>query len=197
MVTVPDVRPRRGFATIIALSTVRERRRLLDEASGQRVLAQRRERDGFRLVGGRQLLGPVRNWVATGAVCDEILHKMSERFAELVRPDLQPMQACYLFYDRGDFVDLHHDQARCQYDVLVILDGDAGPLCLHPELVRLPPRRLLAVARSGALAASQAAYLQPGPLVLAGRTTPHHRPPHDGDHSLTIAAFCFGTPEPG
>jgi hypothetical protein len=189
---VTDISTQPSFATVTGLIVARERRRLLDEARGERTRVHRRERDGFQLVGGQQLLGPVRNWVAAGAACDEILHVMSARFAELVRPGLRPMQGCYLYYDRGDFVDLHHDQARCQYDVLVLLDGDAGPLCLHPELVGLAPQRLLAVARSGTLAAGQPVYLQPGPLVLAGRTTPHHRPPHAADEPLTIATFCFG-----
>jgi hypothetical protein len=189
---VTDISTQPSFATVTGLITARERRRLLDEARGERVQAQRRKRDGFQLVSGQQLLGPVRNWAATGAVCDEILHVMSVRFAELVHPDLRSAQACYLYYDRGDFVGLHHDKARCQYDVLVILDGDAGPLCLHPELVGLAPQRLLADARSGMLAAGQPVYLQPGPLVLAGRTTPHHRPPHAAGDPLTIASFCFG-----
>ncbi|MET0416145.1 MAG: hypothetical protein ABW022_09015 [Actinoplanes sp.] len=182
-----------GCRTVPALITPAERRVLREEARAVHGSAEQRRRDDFQLVDGWQLLGPVRNSVASAGDAHAAVHRrMVDRFAGLVRPGLGPTLSCYLYYDTGDFVGLHLDQERCHYDVLVVLDGEPGPLCVHPELARTPPQRLAVMAAAGIPEPGSPASLRAGPLVLAGRATPHHRPAHRGPATLTIAAFCFG-----
>jgi hypothetical protein len=150
-------------------------------------------RESFALVDGWQLLGPVRNWIATdGDNRAKVHHRMLDGFSDLVQPGLHPTLSCYLYYDPGDFVGLHQDQEQCHYDVLVVLDGEAGPLCVHPELADKSPMELWTAATTGIRTPGTPVPLGDGPLVLAGRATPHHRPPHSGPGRLTLAAFCFG-----
>ena len=182
-----------AFRSVPTLLSPADHRALRDEARSLHASAQRRFREGFQLVDGWQLLGPVSNAFADGG--DELgrVHQpMAARFAELVVPGLWPAMSSYLYYEPGDFIGLHQDQQRCLYDVLVVLDGDPEPLCVHPELAGTPPRELHARAVGGIAEPGMLVDLRDGPLVLAGRATPHHRPAHGGPGTLTLAAFCFG-----
>jgi hypothetical protein len=191
MVTSRFVDP--PFRTVPALISRSERRALRSEARSLYGSSQRRSREGFELVDGWQLLGPVSNAFADGGDQLGSVHQaIATRFAGLIDSEVVPAMSSYLYYEPGDYIALHLDQQRCQYDVLVILDGTPGPLCVHPELTGMPPRALHARAIAGISEPGVLVDLSDGPLVLAGRSTPHHRPPHPGPEILTLAAFCFG-----
>jgi hypothetical protein len=183
-----------AFQTVQALVSPADRRALRAEARSLYAGAQRRFRSGFRLIDGWQLLGPLSSAYAdTGARLDSIHRQLAARLAEFTGPGTRPAMSSYIYYEPGDGIGLHLDQQRCQYDVLVYLDGTPGPLCIHPDLAQLPPRELHAHAVAGVSEPGVQVDLRDGPVVLAGRTTPHHRPAHVGPGTLTIAAFCFGT----
>jgi len=181
-----------AFEPAPGLLTASELADLTDEAAGSRVEVERNERDEFSLAEGERLLGPVRNqWSTAGTRRADLHGELAERLAGRLGPDPVPTVSCYLYYGTGDFIDLHKDQPRCEVELLVWLAGDAGPLCLHPELAALPPEELLATARSGVHPPGVAVRLQDAPLLLAGGVIPHHRPPHGGRERVALAAFCF------
>jgi hypothetical protein len=196
---VTGVRATEPARTVPQLLTHADLAALQDEAKALRVEARRRHREGFQLVDGWQLLGPVNSASADGGDWRPAIHRrMAARFDELVHPGLHPTVSSYLYYEPGDFIGLHLDQGRCQYDVLVVLDGVATPLCVHPELTGVAPDRLPALAAGGVSEPGMLVRLGIEPVVLAGRATPHHRPPHPGPDPLVLAAFCFGpTEDPG
>lgn len=184
------------FRTVPELLTRRDLAALRTEAELLRPNAQRRHRSGFFIVDGWQLLGPVDNAYADSGDRRPAIHeRMAARFDELIHPGLVPTVSSYLYYEPGDFIGLHVDQRRCQYDVLVVLDGVAAPLCVHPELVGIAPDRLYAQALSGVREPGTPVQMGSSPLVLAGQAIPHHRLPHRSSSTLSLAAFCFGTAE--
>jgi hypothetical protein len=169
---------------------------LRQEALLMRGTAQRNERADFQLVDGCQLLSPARNWYATAGNRRSELHEhtLGERLRSVLDARLEPSVSCYLYYEPGDFLGLHTDQVACPFTVLVLLDGNAGPVFLHPELRAMEPEKLLhhAVSHDGHPPGGIAVRLRDGPLVLAGSAIPHHRPPHLGSAEVALATFCFG-----
>lgn len=166
--------------------------RLRQEAAVQWPSRRVRAREGYRLEEGWQLLGPVHSGYADGGVELRRMHReVGIRLRHVVGHHVVPTVSSYLYYEPGDHIGLHLDQSGCDYDVLALLDGRPGPLCLHPELAGMPPGELLARAVAGVDDPGLLVNLADGPGVLAGRTTPHHRQGHPGPEELRIVAFCF------
>ena len=170
-----------------------ELRELLAEAAQHRPGAKRCDRPGWRVVDGWQFLGPARFWYSLeGEVREEVQLRLAERVTELIQRRLYPVQSNYLYYDDGDFLGLHHDQARCPFAVIALLSGDAEPLCVHPELIDMPLEDLVALVEPEGHQGGKTMALQEGPLLLSGGVLPHHREPHAGTEPITIVTFCFG-----
>jgi hypothetical protein len=151
------------------------------------------DRPGWRVVDDWQFLGPARfSYSLDGQVRADVHRRMAVRASELVEVELHPVQSNYLFYRPGDFLGLHHDQARCPFAVIVLLDGDAGPLCVHPELQGTRPEDLGVLLQPDGHQGGERLALQEGPLLLSGRLLPHHRDPHAGSEPIAIVTFCFG-----
>jgi hypothetical protein len=175
------------------LITVQERRDLLADASSRRAQAKRCDRPRWRVVDGWQVLGPARfSYSPDGQLHKDIHPRVAERATELIEVKLRPVQSNYLYYDTGDYLGLHHDQARCPFAVIVLLDGDAGPLCVHPELQDARPEDLGALLEPDGHRGGQKIALQDGPLLLSGRLLPHHREPHVAAEPITLVTFCLG-----
>jgi len=183
------------YRTAPSLVSSEEREALRLEASRLSGDARTNERYGFQLVDGVQLLSPARNRsVADGDVrCNLHTLTLVDRLLALLGRHVKAIVSSYLYYGRDDFLGLHIDQRLCQLTVLVLLDGDAGPLILHPELCDIPGESLLRYSQEhwGHPPGGTAVHLQDGPLVLQGALIPHHRPPHKGDGEITLAAFCY------
>jgi len=176
-----------------SLLTPEERGDLLAEATHQRSRAKRCDRPGWRVVDGWQFLGPARfSYSLDGELREEVHLRLAERVTELIQRRLYPVQSNYLYYGNGDFLGLHHDQARCPFAVIALLSGDAGPLCVHPELVDAPPEDLAALVEPDGHQDGKSMALQEGPLLLSGGVLPHHRDPHAALEPITIVTFCFG-----
>ena len=178
------------------LLTAEERSELLAEARKERhTSVQRNERAGWRIVDDVQFLGPARFSYSLGGPARLALQPtLAARLGEVAGLDVIAVQSNYLFYGPGDFLGLHHDQQRCPYTVVALLDGDAEPLCLHPEAIGTAPADLVPLldpaTHTGGLGVSLAA----GPLLLAGTRLPHHRNPHESEGEVTIVTFCFAPP---
>jgi hypothetical protein len=179
-----------------ALLTADERSELRAEAQKeQQASIQRNERPGWRIVDGVQFLGPASfSYSLSGPARLALQPTLAKRLGEAAGLDVVAVQSNYLFYGPGDFLGLHHDQPRCPYTVVALLDGDAEPLCLHPEAVGTEPADLVPlldpVTHTGGVGVS----LADGPLLLAGTRVPHHRDPHGGGSDVTIVTFCFAPP---
>jgi len=175
------------------LLTPPERAVLLREAQQEwPVHGQRNERPGWRIVGGRQFLGPARfSYCLTGDRRLAIEPELAGRASELLGLRLEPVQSNYLYYGPGDFLGLHHDQQCCPYTIVALLEGDAEPLCLHPEQVDTPPAELAPLLDPAGHHGGLGVSLADGPLLIAGTLVPHHRDPHLGAGTITIGTFCF------
>ncbi len=176
-----------------SLLTAQERAKLLQEAQKERpVHGQRNERPGWRIVDGRQFLGPARfSYCLTGDSRLAIQQKLAERASELLGLRLEPVQSNYLYYEHGDFLGLHHDQQRCPYTIVALLEGEAEPLCLHPEQMDTPPGELAPLLDPDGHRGGLGVSLADGPLLIAGTLVPHHRDPHLDSGTITIGTFCF------
>jgi hypothetical protein len=162
------------------------------EARGLRGDARRTDRPGWTVVDGWQFLGPARfSYSLDGAVRSEVGDSLTARVTEVLATPIRLVQSNYLFYDEGDFLGLHHDQARCPVTVIAVLAGDAEPLCTHPELVGAPAERLVTVVEGSGPCGGEPVDLGAGPVVIRGGELPHHRPPHRGSGSITVVTFCF------
>ncbi|MFE7077098.1 hypothetical protein ACFU96_44135 [Streptomyces sp. NPDC057620] len=178
------------------LITDAERKELLAEATFHRARARRTVRPDWRVVDGRQFLGPARFWYSLDGVRREALHERLEpRVRALTARPMRPVQSNYLYYEQGDFLGLHHDQARCPYTVIALLDGPAEPLCLHSEVVGVPAEQLSGLVEPGGHTGGTELSLSDGALVFAGGVLPHHRMPRRTADRITIVTFCF-TDEP-
>ena len=86
--------------------------------------AERCDRPGWRVVDGWQFLGPARFWYSLdGEIREEVQLRLAERVTELIQRRLYPVQSNYLYYGDGDFLGLHHDQARCPFAVIARAAG--------------------------------------------------------------------------
>ncbi|MGP4050246.1 hypothetical protein [Streptomyces sp. 2A115] len=169
-----------------------ERNDLLAEATCHRAQARRTDRPDWRVVDGQQFLGPARFWYSLEGPRREALHERLEpRVHALTGRPLRPVQSNYLYYEQGDFLGLHHDQVRCPYTVIALLDGPAEPLCLHPEMVGVPAERLSRLVEPGGHTGGSELSLNDGVLVFAGAVLPHHRRPHRTAVPITVVTFCF------
>jgi hypothetical protein len=191
----PDRVGKTGAATVCApfpgLLTEPEREELLAEATAHRPGALRTDRPGWRVVMDEQFLGPARYWYSLeGDARFGMQHRLASRVTEKIRVQLQPVQSNYLYYGDGDFLGLHHDQARCPFTVIALLDGAAEPLCVHHELIGVPAAELGPLVAPGGHRGGQTMDLHDGPVIIAG-VVPHHRVEHRGSELLTIATFCF------
>jgi hypothetical protein len=120
------------------------------------------------------------------------------RVSKIAGIAMKPVQSNYLYYEPGDFLGLHHDQARCPYTVIALLGGPAEPLCLHPELIGVPPAELADLVEPGGHRGGTNVSLDKETLLFAGGVLPHHRPPHQAPAPITIVTFCFtDAPERG
>lgn len=173
-----------------------EQRWLRAEAATHRPSALRCDRPGWSVVDGWQFLGPARfSYSLDGRLRDDVGRGVAERVGGVLGVPVRPVQSNYLYYDAGEFLGLHHDQARCPYTVVVLLDGPADPLCLHPELEGAAPHELSPLLSPRGHDGGQRMSLQDGPLVLSGTEVPHHRDRHAGDVPITLVTFSFA-PEP-
>lgn len=185
---------RDGYRTAADLLTAEERRALQQEALGLRDKAEMSERSNYVLVDGVQLLSPARNrYVQAGEIRDELHGVLAERLSGSLHRSMRPALSSYLVYRRGDFIGLHVDQRICSLTVLVLLDGGAGPLHVHPELRGVPPAQLLRHSRehAGHPPGGIPVFLRDGPLLLLGGELPHNRPAHRADSEILLAAFCY------
>jgi hypothetical protein len=148
------------------------------------------------VVDGWQFLGPARfSYSLDGRVRGDVERGVAERVSGVLGVPVRPVQSNYLYYDAGEFLGLHHDQARCPYTVVVLLDGPADPLCLHPELEGAAPDELSRLLSPRGHDGGRSMPLQDGPLLLSGTEVPHHRDRHTGDRPLALVTFSFA-PEP-
>lgn len=178
--------------TSASLMSPAEQRRLLDEATRLRPDARTTDRPGWRVVNGRQFLGPALFKYSLDGDAREVMHRaLVPRVREIAGIPLRPVQSNYLYYERGDFLGLHHDQARCPYTVIALLDGPAEPLCLHQELIGVPPADLVGLVEPGGHRGGTDVSLDRGALLFAGTVLPHHRVPHQPPAPITIVTFCF------
>lgn len=170
-----------------------EREELLRETRRHRAAAQRCDRLGWRVVDERQYLGPAHFWYSLEGEARQRVHQeVAARASALAKVQLHPVQSNYLYYGPGDSLGLHHDQSRCPYAVVALLNGDADPLCLHPELAGVRPAELAPIDDPETHQGGTKVPLQDGPLLIHGELVPHHRDPHPGEEEVTIVTFCFG-----
>lgn len=176
-----------------SLLTERERVVLLREALKERpVHGQRNERPGWRIVAGGQFLGPARfSYCLTGDSRLALQQELAERASDLLGLRLEAVQSNYLYYEHGDFLGLHHDQQRCPYTIVALLEGEAEPLCLHPEQMDASPEELASLLDPDGHRGGLGVSLADGPLLIAGTLVPHHRDLHLGPGTITIGTFCF------
>lgn len=192
--------PGGSYQTVADLVTAGQRQTLLQEALGLRHRAEISERRDFQLVEGTQLLSPARKRFIQAGAIRRALHAgaVAERTSAVLGRQVKAALSSYLLYEPGDFLGLHVDQRVCQVTVLVLLAGDPGPLYVHPGLQGLPAHELLRLsqAHAGHPPGGTAVHLQDGPLLLRGAELPHHRPAHDGDANVALAAFCYSLLSP-
>jgi hypothetical protein len=180
------------FVTAGGLVTLQEQRQLRAEARAHHSQAKRYDRQGWCVVDDRQFLGPARFWYApNGRIREEVHRRLAARVTRLIGVRLRPVQSNYLYYDPGDFLGLHHDQARCPFTVIALLDGDAGPLCVHPELRGARSEELGVLLEPEGHRGGQKVMLHDGPLLFAGGVLPHHRDKHLGSEPISLITFCF------
>ena len=180
-----------GFATLAGLLEERELEQLRDDARHQREQLSSKERTDWSVVDGWQILGPARySYSADGDVRDAIQRQVVDRVSARSGLALVPVQSNYLYYAEGDFLGLHLDQARCQYTVIMRLDGPSEPVCMHPELAGLDAETVRARWTDDACGGVPVA-LEDGPLLVHGVSVPHHRRPHPFEEPLTMVTFCF------
>ncbi len=178
--------------TAPGLLTGRERRDLLTEATAARAAARRTDRPGWEVVDGHQFLGPARYWYGLeGGMRLALQTHLAARVSAWIDSPLVAVQSNYLYYEAGDFLGLHHDQARCPLTVIALLDGDAEPLCVHRELIGVPAAELGSLVDPDGHRGGESIDLHDGPVVISGRVVPHHRTEHGVGGALTIATFCF------
>jgi hypothetical protein len=179
------------YRSVAGLVTGGEHRALRAEALRLRDGADTMDRHDYHLVDDVQLLSPAHSGFTAVGDARRALHAgaLADRIPAVLGHPVRAELSSYLYYERGDFVGLHVDQRT----VLVLLDGDAGPLFVHPELSGLPAAELLRHSRryAGHPPSGTAVALRAGPLLLRGGRIPHHRPPHDRDGVIALAAFCY------
>ena len=181
-----------GFLLAPELLDESEIRHLRAEAFAERPHWERRDRPGWQVVDDKQFLGPAHFWFGiTGDYRLEVERTLAERLVDAAGLDVRPVQSNYLYYGDGDYLGLHHDQQRCPYSVIVLLDGEAEPLCLHPELIGTRPEGLARLLEPGGHHGGTLISLADGPLLVSGTTIPHHREPHALPEMITIVTFCF------
>jgi hypothetical protein len=179
-------------ATAPGLLTDTERRDLLTEATAARDAAQRTDRPDWKVVDGHQFLGPARYWYSLeGRLRLALQFDLAARVSRRIDWPLVAVQSNYLYYEEGDFLGLHHDQARCPFTVIALLEGDAEPLCVHRELIGVPAAELGPLVEPDGHRGGEPVDLRDGPVVISGCVLPHHRMDHGGEGALTIATFCF------
>jgi len=175
-----------------SLVTEQERRDMLVEAEVHLPTASRSDRSNWKIVDGRQLLGPARfSYSLRGDIRQQVQRRVADRAAKLVDVPVQPIQSNYLYYFRGDYLGLHHDQARCPLSAIVLLGGDAGPLCVHSEPRAISIEQFSDFDPTVEHEGSRF-MLQQGPLLLWGGLLPHHRDPHTAVRPAIIVTFCLG-----
>jgi hypothetical protein len=177
------------------------RPQLLDGAERAALLAESRDcrsgavltvREHWQVVDGWQFLGPARfSYSLDGDVHRIVADRLAVRAGAELGTPLRAVQSNFLYYEPGDFLGLHHDQERCPVTVIALLEGDAAPLCTHPELTRAPVDRLALLVDAGGDCAGERVDLAAGPLLIHGGEIPHHRLPHPGPDPLSIVTFCF------
>jgi hypothetical protein len=181
-----------GFLLAPDLLAESELQQLAAEALAERPHWERRDRAGWAIVNEKQFVGPAQYWYGvTGDYRPEIGRKLARRLADVAGLDVRPVQSNYLYYGHGDYLGLHHDQHRCPYAVIALLDGDAEPLCLHPELIGARLEDLARFLEPGGHEGGTRVSLAKGPLLVAGTMLPHHREPHALPEMITIVTFCF------
>ncbi|MFG1878526.1 hypothetical protein ACGFIV_27145 [Sphaerisporangium sp. NPDC049003] len=183
--------------TLTDLVTPGEQELLRSEALRLRASADTRIRRDPKLVDDAQLTSPASGWYTSGGDVRWDLHQRTlvDRLGGMLGRSVQAVVSSYLYYGRGDFIGLHTDQGACQLTVLVLLDGTAGPLWVHPELCGLSAAELLQHTREHGVCppGGVAVDLGDGPTLLHGQLLPHHRSPHEDDREIALAAFCYET----
>ena len=117
---------------------------------------------------------------------------LGDFLSEAVGAAMFPTRAAYLYYRPGDHVGLHTDVDVCELTLVVNVEGDTGPLVLHPDLrgVTGDSLRALSEATNGFPAGGLPQPLpHGGALALLGSSVPHHRPPVTTPS--TIATLCY------
>jgi hypothetical protein len=169
--------------------------RLSAEAAQNRSHADEEDREIEREFNFDHFIARCRNLSATGKALKEIHHgdTLVRAVSQVAGCSLAPTLTNYLYYRKGDFIGLHRDQRVCHSVLLVWLRGPGGPLHIHPDLLGADLGELFSLSRrwNGHPPYSQPYFLQDGPLLMTGSQHPHHRPPHEDDEDLIIAAFCF------
>jgi hypothetical protein len=192
----PPVLAQGGHESVTEEITATELGELRREAIRLRGTASRHVRQSFAITDDGRVLGPVRNWVAPAGEALGRVHASPRLLARLKRSlghSVRPSLASYLYYGRMDSLALHVDQPVCAAVVLLRLDGSPGPLHVHPELRDRSAQQILelAVASGGHPPGGTLVDLRTGPVLLAGGTVPHHRPPHEEDEELILASLCY------
>jgi hypothetical protein len=181
-----------GFVSLPSLLVPDELVELRRDAITRRAGSEVKEREGWQIIDGWQLLGPARYaHTPAGDVRDAIAVGLVGRLNASVGLDLEPVQSNYLYYDRDDFLGLHHDQERCVYTLIVWLDGPLDETCLHPELRGVTSATIAETWSDAPKCGGLAVRLDDGPLLLHGVSIPHHRRPHRYETPLALATFCF------
>lgn len=174
--------------------------RLRQEALRMRPGAMLKCREEFALTDDGRVLGPAQSLGAVGPVLGSVAESrdMCSKVVQATGIGLapaRPSRASYLYYRRDDYIALHRDLPSCQVTALIWLGGPAGRLRVHPELIHVADRELLARAidSGGHLGGGELIDLHDGALVLAGNAVPHSRRPHPYDTELVMVALSFAT----
>ena len=76
---------------------------------------------------GHQFLGPARYWYSLeGRLRLALQSDLAARVSRRIDWPLVAVQSNYLYYEEGDFLGLHHDQARCPFTVIALLEARLG-----------------------------------------------------------------------
>lgn len=186
-----------GYCTLPDVLSAQRASALVAEAAAFAPNARPMPRDEYRVKAAGRIASPRRmSAIAAGPVLraiqrDEQLLDLLERTAG---KRLTPTNGAYIYYEPGDYLGLHKDEAVCEVTLITGVADALGPLVVHPPLVDVPAQELLKISRAHAATPPGGVEVDvPGVgsfLMLLGSKVPHHRP--RSRTSCAIATLCFG-----
>jgi hypothetical protein len=152
--------------------------------------------NAYEAAEGGGLTGPVLYFWSPGGpllqalVRSDCLRSLAQR---ITGREMTPLDAAYLYYQHGNFCELHTDRSDFEVQLMISVLGDMGPLIVHPELAgALPSDVARRCAREGAPGGGvELWYPRLGVRAFCGTEIPHRRPPHASSGQGAVANLCY------